>query len=95
LLNEWSDYVYQWVYGDKDTFLLAWHLVGKRFAMPARNPRWVAPAIHQFGLDGELLFQHACGGKQQIADGTMIPSIINRRFIADAAADLASRWSGM
>lgn len=95
LLNEWSDYVYQWVYGDKDTFLLAWHLVGKRFAMPARNPRWVAPAIHQFGLDGELLFQHACGGKQEIADGTMIGSIINRRFIADAAADLAARWSGM
>ena len=94
-LNEWSDYVYQWIYGDKDTFLLAWHLVGEQFAMPARNPRWVAPAIHQFAPDGSLAFQHACGGKAEIADGTMISSIINRRFIADAAADLASRWSGM
>lgn len=94
LLNQWSDYVYQWVYGDKDTFLLAWHLVGAKFAMPHRNPRWVAPAIHQFAPDGSLAFQHACGGKQDIADGTMIPSIINRRFIADAAASLAVKWSG-
>lgn len=94
-LNEWSDYVYQWVYGDKDTFLLAWHLVGATFAMPHRNPRWVAPAIHQHAPDGSLAFQHACGAKAEIADGTLVPSIINRRFIADAAADLASRWSGM
>ena len=94
-LNEWSEYVYQWVYGDKDTFLLAWHLVDRPYAMPSRNPRWVAPAIHQHDLAGNLAFQHACGGKAEIADGTMIPSIINRRFIADAAASLAARWSGM
>lgn len=94
-LNEWSEYVYKWVYGDKDTFLLAWHLLGERYAMPARNPRWVAPAIHQHAPDGSLAFQHACGGKAEIAAGEMIPSIINRRYIADAAADLAARWSGM
>jgi len=95
LLNEWSEYVYQWVYGDKDTFLLAWHLVDRPYVMPARNPRWVAPAIHQHDAAGALVFQHACGAKAEIAAGEMLPTIINRRFIADAAADLAARWSGM
>ena len=94
LLNQWSDYVYQWVYGDKDTFLLAWHLVDRPYAMPSRNPRWVAPAIHQHDTAGDLVFQHACGGKADIASGVLLPSIINRRFIADAAASLAAKWSG-
>lgn len=93
-LNDWSDRMYKVVYGDKDTFLLAWHLAGERYHMPPRNPRWQAPAIHQHDTKGNLVFQHACGGKDDIANGTLIPSIVNRRFIADAADDLAKRWHG-
>jgi len=88
LLNEWSDYVYQWVYGDKDTFLLAWHLVGQRYHMPPRNPVFREPAICQHDSKGELVFQHATAGKESIARGEVLPGLINRRFAPDAAADL-------
>lgn len=93
-LNDWSDRMYQVVYGDKDTFLLAWHLAGEQYHMPPRNPRWHAPAIYQHDTQGNVVFQHACGGKDDIVAGKVIPGIVNRRFIPDAAADLAGKWSG-
>jgi len=93
-LNDWSDRMYQVVYGDKDTFLLAWYLADRPYVMPSRNARWHAPAIHQHDTAGNLVLQHACGGKDDIAAGRLIQGIVNRRFIADAADDLAGKWHG-
>jgi hypothetical protein len=93
LLNEWSDYVYQWVYGDKDTFLLAWHFCGQRYHMPPRNPVFREPAICQHDGKGELVFQHATAGKHAIARGDVLPGLINRRFAPDAAADLRRKMA--
>lgn len=94
LLNEWSDEVYQVVYGDKDTFLLAWHLTRSSYSMPSRNPAWRAPAICQHDWEGNLVFQHACQGKKAIVSGTVVPSLINRRWAPDAAAELQRLWTG-
>lgn len=94
-LNEWDDEVYQWIYGDKDTFLLAWHLTGSAYLMPRKNAAWRHPAICQHDLDGNLLFQHACQGKAELAAGVVMPGIINRRFAPDAAAALDAVWRGM
>ena len=88
LLNELHEETYRFVYGDKDTFLLAAHLTNTRYAMPPRNPRWRAPAICQHDHDGALVFQHACQGKEDIAAGRVIPSLINRRFAPEAKANL-------
>ena len=87
LLNEWSDVMYRVVYGDKDTFLLAWHLVEAKYHMPPRNPVWRHPAICQHDGSGQLVFQHACAAKEEIARGDVIKSLINRRFAPDAAAE--------
>lgn len=93
-LNDWSDEVYQFVYGDKDTFLLAWHLAGHRYHMPPRNPAWRHPAICQHDSDGGLVFQHACQGKAELAAGEIIPSLVNRRFAPDARAEYDRRLAG-
>jgi len=90
-LNDWSDYVYQWVYGDKDTFLLAAHLTNSTYSMPPKNPRWRSPAICQHDMSGELVFQHACQAKESIVAGSLISSLVNRRFAPDAAAALRRR----
>lgn len=87
-LNEWSDRTYQAVYGDKDCWLLAWHLIGARYHMPDRNPAYRHPAICQHDSDGELVFQHCCNGKQDLAKGKCILGIVSRRFAPDAAAAL-------
>jgi len=91
LLNDWRDYVYQWVYGDKDTWLLAWHLAGSEYGLPRRNPAYRHPAICQHDAAGELVFQHACNGKDDLAAGKVIPGIVSRRFAPDAAASFAEK----
>lgn len=93
-LNEWDDEVYQWIYGDKDTFLLAWHLTGSIYTMPQKPAAWRHPAICQHDLDGDLVFQHACQAKAEIAAGLIMPGILNRRFAPDAAASLHAVWCG-
>jgi hypothetical protein len=91
MLNEWSDVTYEVVYGDKDCWLLAWHLVGARYHMPPRNPIWKHPAIHQHDTQGRLVFQHACQAKHEIARGDVLKPIVNRRFAPDAAAILGAK----
>jgi hypothetical protein len=88
-LNEWSDHTYKVVYGDKDLWLLAWHLLGARYHMPPRNPAYRHPAICQHDSEGELIFQHCCNGKTEIASGKVVEGIVARRFAPDAAANLS------
>lgn len=94
-LNEWHEHVYQFVYGDKDTFLLAWHLLGSRYHMPAKLPTYRSPAVCQHDSKGRLLFQHCTQGKDAIATGENIPALINRRFVPDAAAALQKRMQSV
>jgi hypothetical protein len=89
LMNEMHAETYRFVYGDKDTFLLASHLTQTRYSMPPRNPVWSAPAINQHDMAGSLVFQHACQGKDDIVAGRILKSIINRRYAPDARASLA------
>jgi hypothetical protein len=57
LLNERADIVYGMIYGDKDTFLVAWRVTSTPFAMPPApyNDRRL---LVQRDFDGAPLFQH-------------------------------------
>ena len=57
-LNDHSDYVYQHVYGDKDTFHLAWRKLGHEACMPTREPGWEQIAFLQKDFAGNPLFIH-------------------------------------
>lgn len=64
--NAQADYVYHLVYGDKDTFPLAWKRLGRSFARPAAClPQ--APGLIHFGPDGLPLFQHRIFDKFQLS----------------------------
>jgi hypothetical protein len=93
MLNEWSRVTYQVVYGDKDTWLLAWHLTKAAYHMPSKNPVWRHPSICQHDSAGQLVFQHACAAKHEIAAGAVIPGLVNRRHICDAAREWARRMA--
>ncbi len=56
--NEHSDFFYQHVHGDKDTFQLAWRLIGQRYASPAKPMRPLQGAMCQHDLTGRRMFQH-------------------------------------
>jgi glycosyltransferase involved in cell wall biosynthesis len=76
-LNRWSDFYYQYVLGDKETFHLAWRLLRSPFSMietPAevatgvygdatRIQHTAVPAIWQHDSQGHRIFLHRTGSK--------------------------------
>ena len=70
-MNENSDFFYNYVYGDKDTFNFGWRAAKKSFAMPKyewkflmKSETELAAMVH-FDFNGNSLFQHRIGAKWQ------------------------------
>ena len=84
--NEWSDFYYQHVHGDKETFHLAWRKLELPFAMETavlevHDGVWTAPAE---GFDeGEPLRRWTALD----ADGEVIASEIGESFVAPEGTD--------
>ena len=62
-LNDHSDFVYHHVYGDKDTFHLAWRKMGHEVCVPTAWPAWHVVAFLQQDFGGRPLFVHRCRDK--------------------------------
>jgi ADP-heptose:LPS heptosyltransferase len=91
--NEHPEFYYQHVYGDKDTFHMAFRKLGLPYAMPSAPLRSLIGNMCQHDFEGRLLFQHRNGDKW-----TLFP--INQRlrgflFEDDCRRDLEElrrRW---
>ena len=57
-LNEYSDFYYKYVYGDKETFHMAWHMSAQSFAMIPYPLEALSHVMCQHDFDGKRLFQH-------------------------------------
>jgi hypothetical protein len=68
--NAHADYVYQHLWGDKDTFNVAWRQLGRSYAMPRHSCSWDVHTILQFDPDGAVLFQHRCRDKFRLGETT-------------------------
>lgn len=93
-INNYSDYWYEYVYGDKDTFKLAWHKCGSDYSMPMSS-RWINPTIQQHDFSGEIIFYHAVQGKIPIERGQLLPSVpqdINNNIV-NARKELRRTWN--
>jgi FkbM family methyltransferase len=63
-LNHNSEWVYKHVYGDKDTFLLAWIKAGHAFSLPSRRPICTLPGTFQHvDFNGRVQFIHRIHAK--------------------------------
>jgi hypothetical protein len=62
-INQHSDEFYEILYGDKDTFLIAWLLLGQPFHLVRHKPRLLDFTLCQRDLDGSVLFQHRSNAK--------------------------------
>jgi hypothetical protein len=56
--NSQADYTYRIIYGDKDTFPIAWRRLGRKFARMWPHCRLNTHGILQMDEAGRLLFQH-------------------------------------
>jgi hypothetical protein len=56
--NEHSDFFYQHLHGDKDTFHLAFRKLGQPYAMPGKSVRRLPGTMCQHDFQGRRIFQH-------------------------------------
>jgi hypothetical protein len=56
--NEHSDFYYHHLYGDKDTFQVAFRTLGTSYALVPHPPRVLPGRMNQHDFAGALLFQH-------------------------------------
>lgn len=71
--NARADFIYRLLYGDKDTFPLAWARLGRTFARPWPTCGYEHPSLLQRDPRGRVLFQHRVSDKFRIS-GTRFDS---------------------
>lgn len=86
--NQHSDFYYQYVYGDQETFQFAWLRCEQPFAQIPHPSAMSHGLIHQYGLDGTLLFQHRHEAKWTLVDNSRIPGFQLEDFCLDAIDEL-------
>ncbi len=71
--NQHAEFFYQYMYGDKDTFRLAWDRVESPYAVPPLAVPRLACTISQNDFQGRLLFQHRCSDKWSLSGNRRVP----------------------
>jgi len=92
-MNEHSDLWYRYIYGDKDTFHMAWRKLGYEYAMPEKGYERIQGVMCHHDFEGRRIFQHRHGHKWVI-DGRnpTIPGFHFEIFCREFIRDLGKRW---
>ncbi len=94
-LNAHSDLYYRYLNGDKDTFLFAWLLTGRRWAMPGTPPQVLSHTVYQHDFEGRVTFQHRTGAKWVLrGDNRAEPGFALEAECLAYVRELRALWSG-
>lgn len=85
-MNNYSDYVYRHIYGDKDTFHLCWRKLRHECCIPTGWAGWDQVAFLQMDFDGHVLFVHRTRDKFRW-DGAMDGQPVNNWY-------MTGQWHG-
>lgn len=66
--NAQADFTYQWLWGDKDTYPIAWRRLGTPYSRMFPSSRGTPHGILHFDQHGDVLFQHRCTAKFTLDD---------------------------
>lgn len=92
--NEHSDFYYQHVYGDKETFRFAWQRLEQPISWPAKfasNNLFFTLQQHDFS--GDVLFQHRFYRKWSLyGANTHIPGFVHEDLCLKFLAELRKAW---
>jgi hypothetical protein len=87
-LNMHSDFWYRYLWGDKDTFHLAWRKLQSEWAMPSRGPVDIAgAAMGQCDFEGRVVFQHRNGAKWTLDDNRRVPGFRHEALCLELVAE--------
>jgi hypothetical protein len=91
-LNEHSDYYYRHLYGDKDTFHMAWRRLGRPYAMPSRRIKTLDGTMCQHDFDGRRVFQHRNTKKWVLGTNPKVPGFEREADCLRFLDELRSKW---
>jgi hypothetical protein len=94
-LNRNARLVYRHIYGDKDSFLMAWLALEAPFHLIGHPARRLHGTICQHHPDGRLMFQHRNQRKWILhGENPTTGGFLEEERCLGYLADLRSRWSG-
>jgi hypothetical protein len=94
-LNEQAEKLYRLIYGDKDTFLMAWKLTGAAFVIVPHQPYVDERCLVQRDFAGAPLFQHRTNSKWIYAgEQFRIPGAVFEAECLAALDELRKKWNG-
>lgn len=94
-LNRNSNVTYQHVYGDKDSFLIAWLALEAPYHLVAHPAKRLQGTICQFHPDGRRMFQHRNQQKWKLIGGNIhVEGFVEEATCLSYIADLMAAWHG-
>lgn len=94
-INQHSDAFYQYLHGDKDTFLIAWLMLAQPYHLIRHRPKLLESTLCQRAPDGEVLFQHRNMAKWVLnGDNPRIEGFRLEDECRMLLKELASLWDG-
>jgi Mannosyltransferase putative len=94
-LNQHSDTFYNFLHGDKDTFLIAWLMLAQPYYLIRHRPKLLEATMCQRDPDGVILFQHRNNAKWILhGDNPRIEGFRLERECRTLLEELATLWDG-
>lgn len=94
-LNEQASYYYGLLYGDKDTYLIAFLLAGSDFSLVPHRPISDVPfCLQQRDMKGGVLFQHRTGAKWRYSGAQILQGLPIENDCLGVLQELRGRWNG-
>jgi hypothetical protein len=94
-LNAAAELLYEVIYGDKDSFLLGWELVGQPFTLVPHRPFRDERMLVQRDFAGAPLFQHRTAAKWHYGGSQhRLENFRHEAACLEALARLERRWNG-
>ena len=92
--NEHSDFFYQHIHGDKETFHLAWRKLGADYAMPSKGVCDLDGNMCQHDFDGHRIFQHRGNHKWSLREDSHVAGFLYEPECREYLEELRAAWDG-
>ncbi|HEY5957167.1 MAG TPA: hypothetical protein VIV60_11460, partial [Polyangiaceae bacterium] len=93
-LNEHSDFYYRHVFGDKETFHMAWRKCRTEYGMTSHPIKTLPGTMCQHDFAGNVIFQHRNLCKWQLSDNVSIDGFRFESTCFELLRQLKSKWNG-
>jgi len=94
-LNEHANFYYEHVWGDKETYHMAWNMCGTEYSMPAKGIHRLNAVMCQHDFKGNRIFQHRNMDKWKLDGGNAkIKGFQMEDLCFSFIRDLRTKWDG-